>query len=176
LLAHVVRSPEMPHRLPLTREDTELADRIVKRNYEEAKGYVDELQSRMPSSVLGHVLVGDHVPATLHQLVDEQAVDLVVLSAHGYSGNLRFLYGEVAFSFIMYGKTPVLIVQDIPAHDLQPTPAEVRAMDHYGPRGLVDALGTFGIEDSLEDTEFFSPAYASLRSASLAARSDTLVS
>ncbi len=74
LLAHVVKPPEMPRRLPPTAEDTELADRVVKRNQEEARRYVDELRSWMPTSVSvrGCVLVGDHVPATLHQLADDR--------------------------------------------------------------------------------------------------------
>ena len=145
LLAHVVKPPEMPRRLPPTAEDTELADRVVRRNQEEARRYVDELRSRMPSSVRERVLVGDHVPATLHRLADEEGVDLVVLSAHGYSGGTRFLYGGVVISFIIYGSTPVLIVQDVPIDELQPNPAEIRVIDH----GVLPLpRGTFGIEGS----------------------------
>ena len=130
LLAHVVKPPEMPRRLPPTAEDAELAARVVKRNQEEASSYLDELRSCMPSSVRERVLVGAHVPATLHQLADEEGVDLVVLSAHGYSGGNRFLYGGVVISFVLYGSTPVLIVQDVPVGGMQPDPAEVRARQH----------------------------------------------
>jgi nucleotide-binding universal stress UspA family protein len=120
----------MPRRLPPTAEDAELADRVVRRNQEEASSYLDELRSLMPSSVRGYVLLGTHVPATLHQLADEEGVDLVVLSAHGYSGGNRFLYGGVVISFVLYGSTPVLIVQDVPVGEMQPDPAEVRARQH----------------------------------------------
>ena len=153
LLAHVVKPPEMPRRLPPTFEDTELADRVVKRNQEEARRYVDELRSWMPTSVSvrGRVLVGDHVPATLHQLADEEGVGLVVLSAHGYSGGTRFLYGGVVMSFITYGSTPVLIVQDVPVDEIQPNPAEIRSADH----GILPMPhGTFGIEDSWQSLQF----------------------
>jgi len=156
LLAHVVKPPEMPRRLPPTAEDTELADRVVKRNQEEARRYVDELRSWMPTSVSvrGCVLVGDHVPATLHQLADEEGVGLVVLSAHGYSGGTRFLYGGVVMSFIIYGSTPVLIVQDVPVDEIQPNPAEIRATDH----GVLPMHhGTFGIEDSWQSLQFPAP-------------------
>ena len=147
LLAHVVKPPEMPRRLPPTAEDTELAERVVQRNQEEARRYVNELQSQsgMPSSIRERVLVGEHVSATLHQLADEEEVDLVVLSAHGYSGGTRFLYGGVVISFIIYGSTPVLIVQDVPIDELQPNPAEIRVIDH----GVLPLpRGTFGIEGS----------------------------
>jgi nucleotide-binding universal stress UspA family protein len=130
VLAHVVRPPEMPRRMPPSAEDTELTDRVVKRNEEEARRYMDELRSSMPSSVHSCVLVGDHVPAMLHRLADEEGVDLVVLSAHGYSGGARFPYGGVVTSFIIYGSTPVLIAQDVPVGEIEPNPAEICAADH----------------------------------------------
>ena len=126
----MVKPPEMPRRLPLTAEDADLADRIVKRNQEEASRYVNELRSWMPSSVRGYVLVGTQVPATLRQLADEEGVDLVVLSAHGDSGGNRFLYGGVVISFVLYGSIPALIVQDVPVGEVQPNPAELRASQH----------------------------------------------
>jgi hypothetical protein len=70
------------------------------------------------------------VPATLHRLADEEGVDLVVLSAHGDSGGNRFLYGGVVTSFVLYGSTSALIVQDVPMHEIQPNPAELRASQH----------------------------------------------
>ena len=147
LLAHVVRPPEMPRRLPPTAEDSELADRVVKRNQDEARQYVDELQAQsgMPSSIHERVLLGAHVSTTLHKLADDEGVDLVVMSAHGYSGETRFLYGGVVMSFIIYGSTPVLIVQDVPVDEMQPNIAEIRAVDH----GVLPMPhGTFGIEES----------------------------
>jgi hypothetical protein len=84
----------------------------------------------MPLSVRGYVVVGNHVPATLHQLADEEGVDLVVLSAHGYSGGTRFPYGGVAISFIIYGSVPVLIAQDVPIDEIQPSQAEIWASNH----------------------------------------------
>ena len=40
---------------------------------------------------------------------------MVTLSAHGYSGNHQWPYGSMVNNFIMYGKVPLLIVQDLPA-------------------------------------------------------------
>ena len=39
---------------------------------------------------------------------------MVALSAHGYSGNNQWPYGSVVNNFILYGKVPLLIVQDMP--------------------------------------------------------------
>ncbi|MEA3398019.1 MAG: universal stress protein [Chloroflexota bacterium] len=49
--------------------------------------------------------------ALLHNLVEQVDADLVVLSAHGHSGETRWPYGNVVVSFIGYGATPLLIVQ-----------------------------------------------------------------
>jgi nucleotide-binding universal stress UspA family protein len=133
LLAHIVRRPEMPRRTPLTREDLELADQVVERNRAEAVEYLEQCKSRLPGEVQTRVLVSEHVFSTLHELVDQEKIDLVFLSAHGYSGQTRWLYGSLVISFIVYGATPLLIVQDVPADSIQPTPAEVAAKK-YGRR------------------------------------------
>ncbi len=127
LLAHVVRRPEMPRRTPPTDEDVELADRIVERNRAEAIQYLDQLRSRLSGDIQARVLVSDHVGATLHDLVDQEKIDLVLLTAHGYSALTRWPYGSVVSSFITYGTTPLLIVQDLPQDKIEPSGAEVAA-------------------------------------------------
>ena len=123
----------MPRRTPHTREDVELADQVVERNRTEAVEYMEQVKSRLPGDVQTRMLVSDHVITTLHELVDQERIDLVFLSAHGYSGQTRWLYGSLVISFIVYGATPLLIVQDVPADRIQPTPAEVAAKK-YGRR------------------------------------------
>ena len=127
LLAHVVRRPEMPRQMPRTDEDVELADRLVERNQTEATQYLNQLRSRLSGEVQVRVLVSDHVAATLHELVDQEKIDLVLLTAHGYSSLTRWPYGSVVSSFITYGTTSLLIVQDLPQDKIEPTGAEIAA-------------------------------------------------
>jgi hypothetical protein len=72
-------------------------------------------------------------------LIDQEQIDLVFLSAHGYSGVTRWPYGGTAINFIIYGATPLLIVQDVPWERSQATPAEtaaaVRERRETQPRG-----------------------------------------
>jgi nucleotide-binding universal stress UspA family protein len=133
MLAYIVQRPEMPRRTPPTRQDIELADQVVERNRTEAIEYLEQCKSRLPGEVQTRVLVSEHVFSTLHELADQERIDLVFLSAHGYSGQTRWLYGSLVISFIVYGATPLLIVQDVPADSIQPTPAEVAAKK-YGRR------------------------------------------
>lgn len=130
LLAHVVRMPEMPRRAPPSREDQELAHALTERNRLEVSRYLEELLARLSMPAEVRLLVDEHVAATLQQLALEEKVDLVLLSAHGYSGGTRWPYGSLPTSFIMYGNTPLLIVQDLPRQAIEPTAAELAAREH----------------------------------------------
>jgi nucleotide-binding universal stress UspA family protein len=130
LLVHIVKRPEMPRRTPLSHEDIELADQVVERNRSEATQYLDQLQSRLAGKIQTQVIVSDHVAATLHELVDQEKIDFVLLSAHGYSAQTRWPYGSIVNSFITYGITPLLIAQDLPLDKIQPTRAEMLIQEH----------------------------------------------
>ena len=132
LLVNVVSRPEMPRRAPLTQEEVELANRITELNQLEAVRYLEQFQSRLSSDVRTRLLVGDDVAATLHDLVDQENIDLVVLSAHGYTGGTKWPYGNLVVNFIAYGTTPLLIVQDLPPHEVERTRAEAAATEYKG--------------------------------------------
>jgi len=119
-IVHVVRAPEMARQLPLTREDMELSDRIVARNREEAIRYLDLVHFHSPLDgidVQTHLLTSDNAASALHELADQEHIDLVALSAHGYSGYNQWPYGSMVNNFILYSKVPLLIVQDLPVKD-----------------------------------------------------------
>ena len=132
LLAHVVCKPEMPRRTPLTNEDVELVNRIVERNQKEMEKQLEQLQSRLPVEVLPRLCTGEEIVTNLHDLVEKEEADLVVLSAHGYSGNTNWPYGSVTTSFIEYGNTALLIVQDLQQDELKPTEAEKASRESKG--------------------------------------------
>jgi nucleotide-binding universal stress UspA family protein len=120
LFVHVVQRPEMPRRTPLSPEDVELAQRIIDRNQTEAALYLHELASHLPQHTETRLLVKDNVQGALQELADQEKVDLVILSAHGYTGETRWPHGCVVTSFLSYGSTPLLIVQDVPQDALEP--------------------------------------------------------
>ena len=115
LLAHVVHRPQMPRRTPPSREDSELADRLVGRNFNEAGQYLEVVRSQLPPTAIETRLqIGDNVARSLHELVGQEHIDLVLLSAHGYSGQMVWPYGSVVANFIAYGSSPLLIFRDAP--------------------------------------------------------------
>ncbi len=116
-LVQVVQTPEMARLMPPTREDIELSARVVERNQEEAGRYLEQLKSRSyleGIAVQTHLITSDNAAVALHQLEDQERIDLVALSAHGYSGNHQWPYGSMVNNFILYGNAPLLIVQDLP--------------------------------------------------------------
>ena len=129
ILTHVVRRPELPRRAPPSRDDQELAHALTERNRIEAGRYLEEVRARLSLSTEVRLLVEDHVAGALQQVALDVKADLVVLSAHGYSGETRWPYGSLATSFILYGNTPLLIVQDLPRQAIEPTAAELAARE-----------------------------------------------
>ncbi|RJP47824.1 MAG: universal stress protein [Anaerolineaceae bacterium] len=126
-LVHVVQTPEMARQMPLAREDIDLADRVVTRNREEAEHYLEQVKSRsylQDIAVQTHLIVSDHTAAALYQVVEQEHIDLITLSAHGYSGKHQWPYGSVVNNFILYGKVSLLIAQDLPSKQ-EPKPLEL---------------------------------------------------
>lgn len=117
-LVHVVQTPEMARQMPPAHEDINLVNRVVMRNREEVAHYLEQVKSRsylQGIEVQTHLITSDHTVTALHQLVEQEQIDIVTLSAHGYSGKLQWPYGSVVSNFILYGKVSLLIVQDMPA-------------------------------------------------------------
>jgi nucleotide-binding universal stress UspA family protein len=133
ILTHVVRRPELPRRAPPSYEERMLANQLIERNQHEACRYLEELQEHFSLKMKTHLFVGVDVADTLHSIVDEEKPDVVVMSAHGYSGSSQRPYGSLALNFIAYGTTPLLIVQDMPnSHSVLPTPAELASREYPG--------------------------------------------
>ena len=117
-LVHAVQTPEMARQMPASRGDIDLSNRVVARNQEEAGRYLEQVKVRSILEgipVQTHLLTTDNAAVALHQVADEEHIDMVALSAHGYSGNQQWPYGGMVNNFILYGKVPLLIVQDLPA-------------------------------------------------------------
>ncbi len=134
-VVHVVRKPEMARRTPPNREDIELADRIVERNREEAVRYLEQLPEKLPLEGLDlhtHLLTHDSPALALHEFVTRENIDMVMLSAHGYSGSNLWPYGNMTTNFIFYSQVPLLIVQDLPADRGEMTQTDVAVRDHPG--------------------------------------------
>ena len=107
ILTHVVRQPEMPRRTPPSQEDIDLSNRITERNRQEAEGYLADLANRLDVPIETRLMISSDVYGSLHNLAEQEVVDLVALSAHGYTGGMQWPYGNVVVSFVAYGSSPL---------------------------------------------------------------------
>ncbi|MCB8945078.1 MAG: universal stress protein [Ardenticatenaceae bacterium] len=129
LVVHVVTQPEMMQRTPLSTEDSELIEELMTRNKEKVRRYFEELNGRLPCKAAMDVIQNNDVANALHDLVKREAVDLVILNAHGSSGETQRPYGSTVTNFIDYGATNLLIFQDLLPTQIEPTEAEVAVQE-----------------------------------------------
>jgi nucleotide-binding universal stress UspA family protein len=102
----------MPRRTHLNDEDLLLSSHIVERNVEEGTRYLQQLHGLIPVDVETRLIQSESVTSALHDIADHESIDLVILSAHGYTGQMNWPYGSTVTNFIAFGIAPVLIVQD----------------------------------------------------------------
>jgi nucleotide-binding universal stress UspA family protein len=134
LLAHVVRTPEMARHEPLTVEEQHLLQQVVARNQQAAADYLARMQAQLSIPTETRLVISKHVVPSLYAVLDDAHTDLVLLTAHGYSGHTAWPCGSVATSFIAHASVPLFIVQDV-AHGEQPA----SAVDRHNAAGGVPA-------------------------------------
>lgn len=131
-LAHVVREPERPHYLWPDDSEVDLIEQLVARKRQTAEAYLQALRARLPVEADIELLTSSDVCGALQSLAERQACDLVMLSAHGYSGSPRCRYGGVTTGLIAYGSAPLLVVQDLAQGQIAPLTAELAIREQQG--------------------------------------------
>lgn len=133
ILAHIVEEPSLPRQTPLSEENQALIDRLKSINLEDAKKYMSQLKEQLHEENVDMIIESSKKPTiTLHNIVENEKVDLVLLSAHGYSGDNRWPYGKITLNFIAYGTTPLIIVQDLSRDEVSKSMAELFAEQSKG--------------------------------------------
>ncbi len=124
ILAHVVEEPSVPRPLPPGAEERQLAARLVELNTAAATRYLDDLTTGLGHGAEARLVAGRRAAPGLHELMREREPDLVVMSAHGYDGDLTWPFGEVTTNLIGYGPTPLLVIHDLPWQERASRPSE----------------------------------------------------
>ncbi len=132
-LAAVIEPPALPIPAPYPADLQQLSEQFMKASREIVQNYVNEIKARVPLEVETRVVENDSVPAAIHDLVDKETIDLVVLCAHGKTGLINWPYGSVARNYIEHGTQPVLVIQDVRREQVRPTAVEIAA-EKYGRR------------------------------------------
>lgn len=135
IIGTVIQKPQFIQRMPLSPEDASLIEQVLERNQSIAKHYHEQIMTQFELKGIkasSNVVIAEHAVSALHDLVEEAKSDLVMLVAHGESGERRWPYGSIATSFIAHGETPLLILQDLSERDIVPTRAEQAILETRG--------------------------------------------
>jgi nucleotide-binding universal stress UspA family protein len=119
-LAAVLKPLELPFPAPYPEEIQQLSERFMKVSQDAVRSYLLEIQNRIPVKTETRIVA-------IHELVETENIDLVVLCAHGKTGRSTWPYGSVARNYIEHGTQPVLVIQDVDRSQVRPTAAEVAA-------------------------------------------------
>lgn len=149
LLTHVVSRPQLLQSDPPTPRDEDLITQLVTTSREQAEAYLQKWQNHLSPTPEIRLLIATDIPNALQELAEQSGADLILMSAHGHSGGKR-PYGSIVTNFIIYGATPLLIVQDLPQTEIQRTKAEVST----------HTIGENGIPNvNYAQPSFWSPLY-----------------
>ena len=132
-LTHIVEEPKLPRQTPLSEEIESLIDELREINCADAEKYMKEVKDQFPKGIVETIIETSKKPTVaLHDIIDREKIDLVMLSAHGYSGENRWPYGKIALNFISYGTTPLIVIQDLSKDEVGQTLAEKYAEQSKG--------------------------------------------
>ncbi len=132
-LTHIVEEPILPKQTPLSVEDRDLIHHLTEININEAERYLNTLKDQFEGINVETIIeTSTKTAIALHDIVDRDNIDLVILSAHGYSGENRWPYGNITLNFIAYGTTPLIIIQDLSEDEIAKSLAEKYAQQSKG--------------------------------------------
>jgi nucleotide-binding universal stress UspA family protein len=133
LLTHIVEEPYLPCQIPLDDEESQVLERLNEINQKESERYLKQIKERLKTDHVDVIIERSKKPTvSLHNIIDREQVDVVILCAHGYSGDNRWPYGKVALNFIAFGTTPLIIVQDLTKDEINDSLAELYARQTKG--------------------------------------------
>jgi nucleotide-binding universal stress UspA family protein len=128
LLAAVISPPELPILEPISIEIQQIYDQLMTISRQAVGVYLNEMRERLPVNCETSLVENQSVSSAIHELASqEEDIDLVVLCAHGYTGQSTWPYGSVARNYIEHGTKPVLVIQDVSRSQVRPTASQIAA-------------------------------------------------
>lgn len=135
LLVNIIRQPEIVCRTPASEKENNLVKELCNINQEHVEKYFSQLCSQLNHQgvdVQKEIRISKTLSRELHDLMEDQEVDLVMLTAHGMTGSHKWPYGNLATGFIIYGTKPLLILQDLDPEEIEESKAKSAAKEYRG--------------------------------------------
>jgi len=126
ILAAVIKPPEIPIPEPYPAEIEKLSEQLMQVSRQAVNSYLLEMKTRLPVESESFVIENSNVFSAIQDLSEQDAsIDLVVLCAHGHTGQATWPYGTVTRNYLEQGTKNVLIIQDLPLSKVKPSAAEI---------------------------------------------------
>jgi len=115
VLAHVIPESGLTQVEPLGPEGLALEQHILDYNCNVASHYLNKIESRLKSTTnisVNTSLMSNH--GVCHELINiiaNQGIDIVVMSAHGHSNDKEQYCGKVALDFLAHCPIPVMLLR-----------------------------------------------------------------
>ena len=127
VLGMVIQTPQTMQRFPLSEEDAAWIREFTEKNQNDASRYLEQLATQLslkdvPAQT--KIVVSENAPGAVYDMAEESDADLIMIAAHGASGERRWPYGSIASSLIAYGRTPLMILQDLAENEIPHAHAE----------------------------------------------------
>lgn len=121
ILLQVIAVPEMPRRMPITREEHATREKFVECNRRAAEAYLEEMANQLKNGlkVRPKLLVSQNVAEQIYATAAEEGVDLIAMSAHDWQTGAQQITGTLCHTVMCHSTLPVLVFQDLPEAQLQ---------------------------------------------------------
>jgi nucleotide-binding universal stress UspA family protein len=129
ILASVIKPPELPIPEPYPAEVGQLSESLMQASRQAVYNYLNEMKERLPVECEMRVAEDASVSSAIQEMAGQKDIDLVILCAHGHTGQFTWPYGAITRDYIDHGTKPVLIIQDIHSSKIRPTAAELAAKE-----------------------------------------------
>ena len=133
ILTSVIKPPEISAIDPYNQELQLLNQQYMDLSRKTVQRYMDELSQRLGVENEIRIIENHSIARAIINLANDEKADLLILCAHGFTGELSWPFGTVARSFIEYSTKPVLIIQDLTHLDVQPTDASQATESTWSP-------------------------------------------
>jgi nucleotide-binding universal stress UspA family protein len=126
ILAAVIKPPEIPIPEPYPENIEKLSEQLMQVSRQAVNSYLLEMKARLPVESDSYVVENNNVFSAIQELAEQdEAIDLVILCAHGHTGLATWPYGTVTRNYLEQGSKNLLIIQDLPRSKIKPSAAEI---------------------------------------------------
>ncbi|QKX18283.1 universal stress protein [Microbulbifer sp. YPW1] len=121
ILLQVIAIPEMPRRMPITKEEHATREKFVECNRRAAEAYLEEIarQLRNGIKVTPQLQIAQNIAEHIYATAAREKVDLIAMSAHDWQSGAQQVTGTVCHTVMCQSDLPVLVFQDLPEAQLQ---------------------------------------------------------